>query len=71
MLKIVRKLGQPLNLPDFRIIFNIFAKMNFALKFNLWRDLYLEIGFTSWALQRLICGLCKRASLVLLSRRSK
>ena len=27
MLKIVKKLGETLNLPDFRIIFNIFAKL--------------------------------------------
>ena len=27
MLKIIRKLGQPLNLLDFRIIFSIFAKL--------------------------------------------
>ena len=35
MLKIVRKLGQTLNLPDFRIIVNIFAKLIFTLKFNI------------------------------------
>ena len=28
MLRIIRKLGQPLNLPDFWVIFNIFAKLN-------------------------------------------
>ena len=35
MLKIVRKLDQTLNLPDFWIVFNIFAKLIFALKFNI------------------------------------
>ena len=33
MLNIVRKSGK---LPDFRIIFNIFAKLILTLKFNIW-----------------------------------
>ena len=36
ILKIIRKLGQTLNLPDFRMILNIFGKSIFALKFNIW-----------------------------------
>ena len=35
MLKIVQKLGQTLNLQDFCIIFNLFPKLIFALKFNI------------------------------------
>ena len=34
--KISKKMGQNLNLPYFRIISNIFAKLIFALKFNIW-----------------------------------
>ena len=30
-----QKLGQTLNLLDFRVILNIFAKLIFALKFNI------------------------------------
>ena len=36
MLKIVWKWGKTLNLPDFQIIFNIFANLILALKFNIW-----------------------------------
>ena len=36
MFKIGRKLGQTLNLPDFWIVYNIFAKLVFAFKFNIW-----------------------------------
>ena len=36
MLKIVRKWGQSLNLLEFRIIFNIFAKLIFKLKIDIW-----------------------------------
>ena len=32
----LQKMGQTLNLPDFLIIFNIFGKLIFALKFNIW-----------------------------------
>ena len=35
MFKIVQKLGQILNLMDFLIVFTIFAKLIFALKFNI------------------------------------
>ena len=35
-LRIVQKFGQTLNLPDYRMIFNIFGKSIFALKFNIW-----------------------------------
>ena len=47
MFKIVWKKGQPLNLPGFRIIFDIFAKLMFALKFNIWVWQIIFIKFLS------------------------
>ena len=41
MLKIVWKWGKTLNLPDFQIIFNILAKLIFALKFNIWLNTHI------------------------------